>query len=302
MFNDLRTDGGLSLWLWERQFEIRHAIRRAYKANSFCVDEISANQHRRVNFFKEVGLDVSRCLQTDWNTIDGGRASAVCLLEQFRARAWALGILYKPLPRFEFERFHITLRNIFDRLPEGNLSRFNLQAYKQRMSRVLASLKKLRPDMVAIGTVEILAVRNPGGSVHFEPQLHLVIQYATREQIRCALQPEYAAEEYDWKSSRSYQPYSPRTLAHSLAYMFKFTPLLLSRTVDQRAQFQRGYFVLTGAAHAEWIIWMSQHKIHELLIVCSEPSGTMDELHSCNLQMIVEELLLATPKHRAAAK
>lgn len=284
---------GQERWLFEREFEIRAALKAVHPTNTFSVDGLKITQRRHSASLLEFGIDPTpNILHPNWNTLDSRRASTACAFEQFRARAWALGEFYTSLTSTFHQLRQVTFVDTSDRRPEGTLSDFNLATCKRRIARALTQLKRTNPTFWAFGIVEISATRTPDQMLVFEPHCHLLVDNASDADLRICLGAALK------KGSAALRPVQLKTvsdhanLARALGYFFKLVPELRTEVQGDIGRSIKGRTNhLRGTPGAEWLAWMAAHHISELLIGTGPPANSIRKFGECELQPIVEKLL-----------
>lgn len=284
---------GHERWLFEREFEIRNALKSVHKAHTFSVDGIKSTQRRRAATLLELGIDPTPdILHPNWNTMDSRRASAACAFEQVRARAWALGELHASLTSTFRQLRHVTFVDTSDRRTEGNLADVNVHTYKRRIAGALANLKRNNPDLWAFGIVEISAARTPDNALLFEPHCHLLVDNAPDCDVRASFEAALKGKS-DARRPVQLKKVSDRAnLARVLGYFLKLVPELrtevhgdIGRPIKGRTNH------LKGPPEAEWLAWMAAIHVAELLIGTGPPADLMRQFDERELQPIIEELL-----------
>lgn len=284
---------GHERWLFEREFEIRNALKSVHKTHTFSVDGIKSTQRRRATSLLELGIDPTPdILHPNWNTLDSRRASAACAFEQFRARAWTLGELHALLTSTFRQLRHVTFVDTSDRRTEGNLAGFNLTTYKRRIASALANLKRTNPNLWAFGIVEISATRTPENGLLFEPHGHLLVDHASDADVRASFEGILK------KSSTALRPVQLKPVSSSvnlvrvLGYFLKLVPELRAEVQGDIGRPIKGRTNhLRGPAETEWLAWMAAHHVSELLIGTGPPAKLIRQFDERELQPIIGELL-----------
>lgn len=284
---------GRECWFFEREFEIRAALKSVYKTHTFSVDGIKSTQRRRAASLQEFGVtSTPDILHPNWNALDGRRASAACAFEQFRARAWALGELHASLTSTFRQLHHVTFVDTSDRRTEGNLAGFNLVGYKRRITGTLTRLKRTSPDLWAFGIVEISATRTPDNTLLFEPHCHLLVDNASEAHLRASF------ESILKKGSAALRPVqlkpvsSGTNLARVLGYFLKLVPEFRAEVQGDIGRPIKGRTNhLRGDPATEWLAWMAAHHVIEFLIGTGPPAKLIRQFGERELQPIIEELL-----------
>lgn len=292
---------GRELWLFEREFEIRAALKAVHPTNTFSVDGLKITQRRHSASLREFGVaHGTNILHPNWNTLDSRRASAACAFEQFRARAWALGELRASLTSTFHQLRQVMFVDTSDRHPGGTLSNFNLATYKGRITRALTQLKRTKSSLWAFGIVEISATRTPDNTLLFEPHCHLLVDNASDANLRICLGAALK------KESAALRPVQLKTvsdhanLARTLGYFFKLVPELRTEVQGDIGRSIKGRTNhLRGTPRAEWLAWMAAHHISELLISTGPPAHLIRHFGECELQPIIEKLLRRCVKQPA---
>ncbi|MDR6817061.1 hypothetical protein J2X76_002234 [Neorhizobium sp. 2083] len=290
---------GLERYLHDREFEIRGSLKSIHSSNTFSVDGIVAAQLNRLEALQAARVDLaSNALHLDWNRVDLRRASAACAFEQFRARAWALGELNKSLSSTYTDLYHLTFADTADRRRSGDLTRFNIDAFKRGIRRALNLLQKSFPDFWAVGMVEISAAPTSGQAVLFEPHCHLLVDGVPSMDLRAVFKSVLKKRSSALRPVQLEPVRTPADRARVLSYFFKQVPELRNQIVGEDGRLIEGRSNhLTGPAKVEWLAWMAAHHVTELLIGTGLPAVVIEKFEYRDLQLIIDELLKGGSQH-----
>jgi hypothetical protein len=290
---------GLERYLHDREFEVRACLKSIHSSNTFSVDGIAAAQLNRLEALHASQFDLAcDAFHVNWNRVDLRRASAACAFEQFRARAWGLGELNKSLSSTYTNLYHLTFADTADRRRSGDLTRFNIGAFKRGIRRALNLLQKSFADLWAVGMVEISATPTSGRAFLFEPHCHLLVDGVPSMDLRAAFKSVLKKRSSALRPVQLEPVRTPADRARVLSYFFKQVPELRNQILGEDGRVVKGRSNhLTGAAKVEWLGWMAAHHVTELLISIGPPAGVIDKFEHRDLQPIIDELLKQGIRH-----
>lgn len=289
---------GIEKLLFDREFEIRNCLKRFHGGNTFSLQGALERQRGMLRRLRKARQVVGpNAAHRTWNTVDLHRASAACVIEQIRARAWGLGELNNSLISTFASLHHVTFADTADRRRSGELGRFNVEGYKRKIRRALAQLRRSHPAMWAVGIVEISAARTSPETLWFEPHCHLLIDGVPKEKVRAAFKNLLGEKSSGLKPVRLQDVSTRADLSRVLGYFLKQVPELRTNLLGEDGRLKKGRAnLLTGSNEIEWLAWMAAHRVIDLLIATGPPAKTIRDFEHRELQPILEELLRNRPE------
>ncbi|PND27037.1 hypothetical protein [Sinorhizobium sp. M4_45] len=274
------------LHLWE--IPIRDAMKRFYAGNRFSLAGTLTAQSHRNSLLEDAEYELpDGSVHDGWHSLDKDRRTAACLLEQQRARIWALGQLFVTLAPHSNDMHFVTYAKPSHQKRDGNLHRFNASNYRRTIEGALRQVHRDFPDLTAIGTIEISARPTLKGAT-FEPHCHLLVHGVPEQPLRSAL------AQLANGASRAVMILPVRTLqqlGERLSYLFKFIPE--SRVLYERADGRtgHGHNLMTGEVFAEWLAWLSRCGVDELLITHGFSRRLRREFRETEMKVLVGALI-----------
>lgn len=292
MVKPQRPLSGLPRFVRNNEIHIRGSLKAIYPGNTFSYHRSLERQEAAKAGAARRNPTLVTAFHDDWSNIDGSRASVACVLEQFRARVWALGEVLKGLPCDRDDLYHVTFANTRDRRSGGTLSSFNPYTYKRRLRAALKDVEADYPDMWALGIIEISAVDPEPDKFVFEPHFHIIVGGVPKIELRKAFNNLLSTAT---KGSHGLMLKSIRDRTHlggTVSYLFKFEPELRTKFLTAEGRVGKGRpNRLTGDAKDEWLSWAAAYRIDELLIAVGLGPNLIREFKTCGLQHLIERLL-----------
>lgn len=291
---------GIEKFLFDHEFEFRERLKGFHPINTFSFQGALERQRGRLRRLRRASQVVGvNAVHRAWNNVDLHRASAACVIEQIRARAWGLGELNNSLISNFTSLQHVTFADTADRRQSGELRRFNIEGYKRKIRKALAQLRKSHPAMWAVGIVEISASPMSPETLWFEPHCHLLIDGVPKEEVRTAFRNLLGKKSSGLKPVRLQDVPTRADLSRVLGYFFKQVPELRSNLLGDDGRLKKGRAnLLTGSYEIEWLAWMAAHRVSDLLIATGPPAKPVRDFEHRELQPIIEELLRNRPESR----
>ncbi|ARO31715.1 hypothetical protein NXC14_CH03830 [Rhizobium sp. NXC14] len=289
---------GLPRFVRDNELHIRASLKSVYKGNTFSYYRSLERQEAAKAGAVRRNPRLVKAFHDDWANIDDVRASVACVLEQFRARVWALGEVFHNLPGNFDDLYHLTFANTRDRRSGGALSSFNPQTYMRRLRTALKELLAAYPDMWALGIVEISAVEPEPDRFVFEPHFHVIVGGVPEIELRRTFNNLLSTAT---KGSHGLMLKSIRDTKHlgrTVSYLFKFEPELRTKFLTAEGRVGKGRSNrLTGKAKNEWLSWAAAYRIDELLIAVGLRPNLIREFKSCGLQHLILKLLRGSQRN-----
>jgi hypothetical protein len=283
--------------LWDQEAEIRHALKAFSEHNTFRLDDIGKRQNtvfEQLRSSKHDEADVHNALHRSWADADDNRKSVVSVLEQYRTRFTAFGLIYPFMlslaaPSDDPACYHVTLARDDDAIRLVHARNLKSPAFYSR--RVADALRRL-PNCQALIVTELSFSTIENTRPRAEPHVHALVFGASEDLLRNELRRQGSSD----KNQLRIVPVLVADLAATLSYLLKFKAEHRSGYRDENGRLRRRDNKPTPQMTAAWQSYFLQYRISKVLtFVGFQPTLTSD-FRSCDLQRACDEMIRNKPE------
>lgn len=288
-----RPFGPNERYLWNREPEIRAAVKAFWSGNTFSFPDIAETGRLTSSSLRTSGMTrskVSAALHSNWAGIDTDRLSAACVYEHFFNRFVAFGPLYSELlPYFEQDTspaHFVTRARDRDRLPIARVGELKRPShYIRPVADAIRSLSKDGQDVKAVTVMELSFGKDLDGEEFAEPHTHSLVFGVGADDLRAA-----------FRGSRSVDKNQLRVdfikdLHERVSYMVKSKPELRVKYIGPKGRDGRR----DNRAHPDlrtlWWRYQAANCMSDVLTYSCFSQGFVKRVRSCTLEECVSEML-----------